>query len=248
MVEQGVLEEPRPDVFLAAHVWNEKPVGTVDVSPGAVMAAAEKWTCTVGGKGGHGALPHQTVDPVVATAQVVTALQTIVSRNVSPLETAVVTVGTLHGGHAFNVIPDQVRLSGTIRTYSPQVRDMVLRRVREIVEGVAAACGAAAELEIVHLTPAVVNDPGVVEVVRAAAEAVVGPDFPQNVSSGERTMSSEDAAFFMHEVPGCYFFLGSANARRGLDAPHHNPRFDIDEDVLPLGVAVLMHALAHYLL
>jgi amidohydrolase len=245
MVHEGVLENPRPDVFLATHVWNEKPVGTVDVTPGAVMAAAEKWTCTVRGKGGHGALPHQTVDPIAATAQIVTALQTVVSRNVSPLETAVVTVGAVHGGDAFNVIPSQVDLSGTIRTCSPEMREMVLRRVREVIEGVAVACGAEAELEIVPLTPAVINDAGVAEVVRAAAEAVVGPE---NVSSGERTMGSEDAAFFMREVPGCYFFLGSANAERGLDAPHHNPRFDFDEDALPLGVAVFMHALAHYLL
>nr|HID13648.1 amidohydrolase [Anaerolineae bacterium] len=245
MVKGGVLENPRPDVFLATHVWNEKPIGTVDISPGAIMAAAEKWTCTVRGKGGHGALPHQTVDPIVATAQIVTALQTVVSRNVSPLETAVVTVGTVHGGDAFNVIPAQVELSGTIRTYDPATRETVLRRVREVIEGVAAACGAVAELEIVPLTPALINDAEVAEVVRAAAQAVVGPE---NVSSEERTMGSEDAAFFMQEVPGCYFFLGSANVERGLNAPHHNSRFDFDEDALPLGVAVLMHALAHYLL
>jgi amidohydrolase len=244
MVQAGVMENPRPDVFLATHVWNDAPVGTINVSPGAVMAAAEKWTCTVRGNGGHGAMPHQTVDPIVAVAQIVTALQTVVSRNVSPLEAAVVTVGSVHGGDAFNVIPAQVDLSGTIRTYSPQVRETVLRRVREVIEGVAASCEAAAELEIALLTPAVINDDGVAGVVRAAAGAVVGPE---NVFSGERTMGSEDAAYFMQEVPGCYFFLGSANAARGLSAPHHNPHFDVDEDVLPLGVAVLMHALAHYL-
>jgi amidohydrolase len=245
MIEEGVLEKPRPDVFLATHVWNEKPVGTLDVTPGAIMAAAEKWDCTVQGRGGHGALPHQTVDPIVATAQIVTALQTVVSRNVSPLETAVVSVGSVHGGNAFNIIPAQVEMSGTIRTYSPQVREEVLQRVREVIEGVASACGAATELQFTPLTPAVINDADVASVVRAAAEAVVGPE---NVSSGERTMGSEDAAFFIQEVPGCYFFLGSANAERGLDAPHHNPRFDFDESALSPGVAVIMQALAHYLL
>jgi len=244
MVKEGVLENPRPDVVLATHIWNEKPVGTVSVSPGATMAAAEKWTCIVRGKGGHGALPHQTVDPIVAAAQIVTALQSVVSRNVSPQETAVVTVGTIHGGDAFNIIPTQVDLSGTIRTYSPQVREMILRRVREVIEGVAAACGAEADLDIISLTPAVINDAGVAEVVRAAAEAVVGAE---NVSLNVRTMGSEDAAFFMQEVPGCYFFLGSANAERELAAPHHNPHFDFDEDALPLGVAVMMQTLAHYL-
>ncbi|MDY6875314.1 MAG: amidohydrolase [Chloroflexota bacterium] len=245
MVKDGVMENPRPDVFLSTHVWNEKPVGTADVSSGAIMAAAEKWTCVVRGKGGHGASPHLAVDPIVATAQVVTALQTVISRNVSPLEKAVVTVGAVHGGNAFNVIPAQVEMSGTIRTYDPVTREMVLRRMREVIEGVAATCGATAELEIMPLTPAVINDTKVVQVVRAAAAAVVGSE---NVSFGERTMGSEDAALFMQDVPGCYFFLGSANAERGLDAPHHNPRFDFDEDALLLGVAILMYALAHYLL
>jgi amidohydrolase len=245
MVKEGVLENPRPDVFLATHVWNDKPLGFIDVTPGAVMAAAEKWACTIRGEGGHGAVPHQATDPIVATAQVITALQTIVSRNTSPLETAVVTVGSVHGGDAFNVIPPLVEMNGTIRTYSPQVRELVLRRVHEIVEGVAAACGAQAELEIVPLTPAVINDAEVAKVARAAAEAVVGPE---HISTGERTMGSEDAAFFMEEIPGCYFFLGSANAERGLDAPHHNPRFDFDEAALPIGVAIMVHALSHYLL
>jgi amidohydrolase len=245
MVEEGVLEHPRPDVVLATHVWNDRPIGTIDVTPGSVMAAADRWTCVVRGKGGHGAMPHQTVDPIVTTAQIVTSLQTIVSRNVSPLETAVVSVGSIHGGDAFNIIPPKVDLTGTVRTYSPEVRETVLKRMQEMIKGVAAACGAEAELEIIPLTPAVINNADVATVVHAAAEAVVGSE---NVFAGERTMGSEDAAFFMEEVPGCYFFLGSANAERGLDAPHHNPRFDIDEDVLVLGVAVLMKAIAHYLL
>ena len=244
MVREGVLELPRPDVFLSTHVWNDKLVGTMDVTPGAVMAAADRWTCTVRGKGGHGAMPHQTIDPVVTTAQIVTALQTIVSRNISPLETAVVSVGTVHGGDAFNIIPAQVDLTGTVRTYNPEVRTRIVERMHQVVKSVAAACGAEVELEIIPLTPAVTNDPEVTAVVRTAAEVVTDAE---NISSGERTMGSEDAAYFMREVPGCYFFLGAANPERGLDAPHHNPRFDIDEDVLPLGVAVLMQALAHYL-
>jgi amidohydrolase len=244
MIEEDVLENPPPDIFLATHVWNEMPTGTIDVTPGAIMAAAEKWYCTVQGKGGHGAAPHQAADPVVATAQIVTALQTIVSRNVNPLETAVVSVGSVHGGNAFNVIPPQVELNGTVRSYNPQVREMVLQRMHEIVAGVAAACGVEAKLEIEPLTPAVTNDAQVTKVVRAAAEAVVGLE---NVTTGERTMGSEDAAYFMEKVPGCYFFLGSANASLGLNAPHHNPRFDFDEAVLTTGVTVMMHALAHYL-
>jgi amidohydrolase len=244
MVGEGVLQDPRPDVALISHLWNEKPVRTVDITPGAVMAAAERWSCTIRGKGGHGALPHHAIDPVVAASHVVTALQTVVSRNVSPLDTAVVTVGSFQSGDAFNVIPDRADLCGTIRTFDSGVREKVLQRVREIVESVAAGCGTSADLEIDRLAPAVVNDPDVVEVVREAAEVALGSE---RVTSGVRTMGSEDAAYFMEEVPGCFFFIGSANADRGLDAPHHNPRFDFDEDALPIGVAVMAQAVMHYL-
>jgi amidohydrolase len=244
MIKEGVLENPRPGIFLSAHVWSNTPVGMVCVAPGPVMSAADEWKCVVTGKGGHGAMPHQTADPIVASAQIVSALQTIVSRNVSPLDTAVVTVGTIHGGDAFNIIPAQVILSGTVRTYDAQVRRTVLERMRTVIDGVAEACGVRAQLEFMPLTPAVVNDVTVARVVRTAAEAVVGPD---HVIDDERTMGSEDASLFMQDVPGCYFFLGSANLERGLMAPHHNPSFDIDEAVLHTGVAVMMHALACYL-
>ncbi|MCX8067477.1 MAG: amidohydrolase [Anaerolineae bacterium] len=245
MIRDGALDDPRPDIFLAAHLWNDRPVGSVDVTPGPVMAAAEKWTCVIRGLGGHGALPHQTVDPIVTAAHAVVALQTIVSRNVSPLETAVVTVGAIHGGDAFNVIPAQVELLGTIRTYEPSARDTAIRRLRDILQGVAATFGAQAEVDIAPLTPAVINDYQVTSAVRRAAEAVLGPE---RVTSGERTMGSEDAAFFMRQVPGCYFFVGAANPARGLVAPHHNPRFDFDEEAMVIGLAILARAAAFYLL
>jgi len=245
MVQDGVLEDPRPDVFLSLHVFSELPVGTIAARPGPVMAAADEFTCTVHGMGGHGAAPHQTVDPIVASAQIVSALQTVISRNVDPLETAVVSIGSVHGGTALNIIPPQVKMQGSIRTFSPEIQELVWKRMREVVDGVAAACGATVDLEIVAGTPAVINDKAVTEIVQAAAEAVVGAD---NVTSDHRTMGSEDAALFMQKVPGCYFFVGSRNAERGLDAPHHNPRFDIDEAALPLGVATLAQSLAHYLL
>ena len=244
MVEEGVLDNPRPDVALTTHLWNEQPLGTVSATAGPIMAAAERWTCKIQGRGGHGALPHQAVDPILTASRIVTSLQSVVSRNVSPLDAAVVTVGSFHGGGAFNVIPDSVELTGTIRTFDRDVRDKVLARVREIVEGVAAAHNSSADLHIARLTPAVVNDPQVVEIVREAAKAIVGEE---KVLSGEQTMGSEDAAYFMEQVPGCYFFVGSANAERGLDASHHNPRFDFDEDALPIGVAVMTASIVHYL-
>jgi amidohydrolase len=245
MVKEGALEEPRPDVFVAVHIWIEKPVGTVDIHAGPVMSACEKWNCSIRGQGGHGAMPHRTVDPVVAAAQVIAALQTVVSRNVHPLDAAVVSVGAIHGGEAFNVIPSEVELTGTIRTYEPSTRELVLQRVREVIEGVAAACGASAELEIRPLTPAVINDAKVADVLRRAGQAVLGAE---QVTSSERTMGSEDAAFFMQDIPGCYFFLGAANKEKGLTFPHHNSRFDFDEEALVIGLAILSKAAELYLM
>jgi len=164
---------------------------------------------------------------------------------VSPLKTAVVSVGSVHAGDAFNVIPPRVEMTGTIRTYEPKVRETVLRRVRDIIKGTAEAFGASAELELESMTPAVINDAEVSDVVQGAAAAVVGEE---NVVPDEQTMGSEDAAFFMQDVPGCYFFLGSSNPEKEIGCAHHNPRFDIDEEALPLGVATMLNAIAHYLL
>jgi amidohydrolase len=175
---------------------------------------------------------------------VVTALQSIVSRNVDPLDAAVVSVGTISGGDAFNVIPTRVEMTGTIRTFSRQVAETVRQRLKEVCAGVVAAHGASADLAIESLSPAVINDYEVSQTVRRAAEAVVGQ---AHVASAVKTTGSEDAAFFMQNTPGCYFFIGSANPERGLDAPHHNPRFDIDEEALRVGVSVFVKALESYL-
>jgi amidohydrolase len=154
-------------------------------------------------------------------------------------------VGSIHAGDASNVIPSQVTMKGTIRTYQPSTRDVVLQRVRQVVEGVSSACGASAEFEVSVGSPAVINDPNVTQVVRQAAEAVLGSE---NISTGERTMGSEDASFFMQEIPGCYFFLGASNADKGFDFPHHNSCFDFDEQALALGVAILAQAASLYLM
>jgi len=239
MIREGVLENPRPDTVLALHLWNQRPLGEALVAPGPVMAAVERWELTVVGEGGHGAMPHQTVDPIVATAQIITALQSIVSRNVDPRQAAVISVGTIHGGETFNVIPETVTLTGTIRTFDGEVRERVLRRTREVIEGVAGAMGAHVELTIEGISPALVNDPTVTALVQEVAQELLGSEA---VIIQGQTTGGEDAAFFLREVPGCYLFLGSANPERGLDHPHHSPRFDFDERVLPLGVALLTTA------
>lgn len=239
MVREGVLENPRPDKVLALHVWNNEDCGRFSVTPGPVMAAAEAWEAKITGKGGHAAMPEFTVDPVVAAATIVTALQSVVSRNVGAQQTAVVTVGQITSGDTFNVIPDQALLRGTIRTFEPAVRETVLRRVREIIEGVAQAMGAQVRLSFQALTPAVINDPEVAALVQETVKELYGP---QALNPELRTMGSEDAAFFLQEIPGCYFFVGSKRPGEP-EISHHNPHFDIDERALPLGVSVLVAAL-----
>ena len=244
MISEGILADPAPDVALALHVWNERPLGWLGISPGPVMAAAETLHVRVTGKGGHGAAPHLAVDPVLAAAQIITALQGVVARNIAPLATAVVSITTVHGGEAFNVIPQQVELTGTIRTFEPAVRERTLSRVRQIIEGVASAMECQAEVDIRSITPAAVNDAAVAERTRQVA-ARLYPNF--EINSNYQTMGSEDMAFVLQQVPGCFFFIGSANQEKGLDAPHHHPRFDIDEQLLPQAVAIMTGAALDYL-
>jgi amidohydrolase len=244
MVAAGVLTNPRPDVSLGVHLWNVKPVGWYGISPGPVMAASEIFHIQVHGKGGHGALPHLAIDPVVASAQIVAALQTVVARNVPPDQAGVVTVSTIHGGDAHNVIPTKVEMSGTIRSFDPDVREMILQRFTEIVTQTASALGCRTEIKLESLTPAVINHPDVTARVLQVAQSL----FPEeSISSQFITMGSEDMAFMMQDIPGCYCFVGSANPEKGLGAPHHHPRFDIDEQALTRAVALVAATVESYL-
>ncbi|MBI3159861.1 MAG: amidohydrolase [Chloroflexi bacterium] len=244
MVKEGVLDGPRPDYSLSLHLWNEKPYGTIGVTPGPAMAAAESFNITITGKGAHGAAPHQGIDPILAAAQVVTALQSIVSRNVHPLEAAVVSVTAIEGGTAHNVIPPNVKMKGTIRSYLPEVRELVHRRFREVVTGVAASLGCEATAEIFDMTPAVINDAKMAAYVQGIARDLLPQDA---LDTTYRTMGAEDMAYMMQDIPGCYFFIGSANADRGLDYGHHHPRFDFDERALPKAAALMAAAAADLL-
>jgi len=239
MIRDGVLENPRPDFTLGLHLWNEIPYGELMITPGPFMASGEIFDIRIHGKGGHGALPHLAVDPILAAAQVVTALQSVVSRNTSPLETAVVTVAAINGGEAFNVIPPYVDLKGTMRTFDPQVRTQLLERFTQVVDGVTQSLGCQADINVQSLTPAVINDPQVTARVQAVARRLL-PEC--TIHTTARTMGSEDMAFFMCEIPGCFFFVGSANPELGLDAGHHHPRFDFDERALARGAALMTEA------
>lgn len=208
------------------------------------MAAADVFRIQITGKGGHGANPHLAVDPVLAAAQIVTALQSIVARNVSPLKSAVISVTTIHGGEAFNVIPPVVKMEGTIRTFEPQVHERLLERFYQLIQSVAGGLGCQAHIEILHITPPVIND----EQLSARVGQVTKAVLPEcELATDYRTMGSEDMAFMMQEIPGCYFFIGSANSERGLDYPHHHPKFDVDERALVYGSALMAAAAADFL-
>ena len=244
MVAAGVMEDPRPDVTLALHLWNDKPLGWLGITPGPAMAASETFRVVITGSGGHGASPHLSIDPVLASAQIITALQGIVSRNVPPLKSAVISVTSVHGGQAFNVIPSTAELQGTIRTYEPEIRQLVLERFRQVVEGVARSFGCEVEIELKKVTPAVINDPGITARVHSIAEQLLPEDF---IDANERTMGSEDMAYLMEEVPGCYFFVGSSNAEKGLNAAHHHPKFDFDESALPKAAGLMASVIADFI-
>lgn len=245
MVEDGALDDPRPAAAFGLHLWNTMPLGRVVAQAGPIMAAADVLRITIHGKGGHGALPHEAVDAIAVTGQVLSALQTIVSRNVDPQETAVLTVGTVHGGTAFNIISETVEMQGTIRTFSPAVRETVVTRLKVLLDGVSAGMGARYELDIQDVTGAVINDSAMAETARSAALQVVGAT---NVAWQPPFMVSEDFSEFANRVPACFMLLGSGNPELGLNAPHHNPRFDFDERVLPLGAALLATTAVKFLL
>ena len=245
MMKDGVLEGPKVDMTLSLHLWNEKPLSWVHVAKGPVMAGAEEFKIKIIGKGGHGAAPHATVDPIVCAAQIISAAQTIVSRNVAPLETAVVSFTIINSGTAFNVIPQEVTLEGTIRTFDPQVRLKVVKRFEEIVKGVASAMECQVEMKVKQLTPALVNADDVTARVQETARRIL-PQLNHD-NTPYLTMGAEDMAFMQEKVNGCYFFVGSNNKEKHLDYGHHHPKFDFDEQALVNAVALMASAAADIL-
>jgi len=240
MIRDGVLEGPKVEQTLSMHLWNEKPIGWLGVAKGPVMAGAELFTVKLTGKGGHGATPHLTIDPIVAASQVISALQSITSRNVAPLQSAVISVTTIHSGSAFNVIPPVAELTGTIRTFDLEVRKKVLERFEQIVRGIGEVMECQVKVDIKRITPAVINDDGVTEKVQETAGRLL-PTSTVDQSS-YMTMGAEDMAFMQEKVPGCYFFIGSNNKDKHLDYGHHHPKFDFDEEALVRGTALMAAA------
>jgi amidohydrolase len=245
MIADGALDDPRPDVSVGLHLWNSLPSGMVGIADGAVMSGASIFRLKVIGKGGHGASPHQTIDPVVCASQIVLAFQTIISRSLDPLDHAVISVTYLRAGEAYNVIPQHAELRGTVRYFSSEARDMLVRRMHETAEYIAQGMGCSAQLEIDHLTKPVINDAAVCARLREVFQPIVGSS---GIDTSVRTMGSEDVSEFMEAVPGVYFFVGAKDETADAYYGHHHPRFTIDEEALTMGVALLSSAVASYVL
>ena len=243
MLAEGVFEEFEPEAVFGLHARAGLDVGGIEYTPGGALAAVDHFRITVRGEQAHGAAPHLSVDPVVMAAQTITALQTIRSRNLSPLAPSVVTVGIVRGGTRFNIIPGEVRLEGTVRTYDPRVQDTVERRMREIVDGVARAGGGSFEIEYERITPVVVNDPELTAWAVRTLGDVIGAE---RVSRADPWMAGEDFAHFANEAPGFFFFLGTQKPGT-TSGGHHTPTFRADDAALPVGVRAMARLVWRYL-
>ena len=227
------------DAVLGAHLWQPLPTGTIGVNYGPLMASPDQFVITVQGQGGHGSMPHKTVDPILVGAQLVLALRTIIGANVDAHDTAVLTVGSFKAGEVFNIIPETAVLIGTVRTFDTAVRDIIFPRIEAICRGVCAAAGATYSLETVFGSPPVINDHDVADVVSAAARETVGADGVQSVKP---LMVGEDFSIYQQLAPGVFFLVGSGNPAKGIIHPHHHPKFDIDEDALRYGCETMVRA------
>lgn len=232
MIAEGVLREPPVEQVFGFHADSSIPCGAIAASPGYFMAAPGSFELTIHGRGGHAGLPHRSVDPVICAAYVLTALQTVVSRNVNPDQAGVVSIGQISGGTRGNIIPDDVYIAGTVRAFDPETFALIQGRFEQIVSGVTDAFGTTYDLDYRAGLPAVVNDDASTALVRRVATELLGAPAVRP----DRTTMSDDMALFLQERPGCYFLLGVRNEGWGITEPNHSPRWDLDERALVLGV------------
>lgn len=245
MIADGALNDPIPEISLGLHLWNYLPLGQVGITPGPTMAGSNTFRVKLTGRGGHAAFPHTTIDPVMAAAHITTALQSIVSRNVNPLDTAVLSVTQIIAGETHNVIPHEALLTGTMRFFNPDVRPLMESRFHTLVNGIAEAMQCQAEIVIEELTLPVINDVAVAKRIKDGF-AHIAPNL--HYVDNEVTMGAEDMAYFLEKAPGLYFFVGAANPDKDLHYPHHHPRFDFDEEALVIGASLLASAVSDYVL
>jgi len=239
MIEDGLFERFAADQVYALHNWPGLPAGTIAVRPGPMMAAADRVTIAIAGKGGHGAHPHRTIDPVVVAAHIITAAQSIVSRTVSPIDTAVVSLCSVQAGHpgAMSVVPRTAQIVGTVRTFKATVQDTIEMRLRELVGSVAAAFGASATLDYERLYPATINSADEAEFAAQVADEIVGSD--RVIRDLDPSMGAEDFSFMLQRRPGAYARLGQGGAGDGHGCFLHDTRYDFNDEVIPVGAGYL---------
>ncbi len=238
LIEAGFLDGV--GMIFGAHCKPDLRAGTVGISPGYLMAAVAGFTITVTGQGGHGAMPHRAVDPIPAVGAILTNLQSIVARNVDPLASGVISVGTVTTGTAGNIIPAEATISGTMRAYAPDVQELLIGRLRRIAQHTAAVLDCEAELEgMLFRVPPVQNDERAAAVAREAAEAVLGSGA---VLEAIPVLASEDFAYYQRETSGCFLWIGVGNEEKGINNNWHHPEFTVDEECLPVGASVLASA------
>ena len=233
MVQEGLFERFPMERVFGLHNWPSVPAGTFYWREGPVMAAVANLEVTITGKGAHGAMPNNGNDPIVIAAAIVQALQSIVARNVEPVEGGVITIGHINGGHTYNVIPEQVTMLGTARWFAPEVGDLLERRFLETVAGIAAAFGATAEAKFIRLYPATINEPVSTVLAADAARAVQGD--ARVVPMPKPTMGGEDFSFMLNAKDGAYLMLGGG--RTAQDANVHHPKYDFNDEILPIGAS-----------
>jgi amidohydrolase len=244
MVEEGVLENPKVDAIFGAHVFPDLPMGKVGIHEREGLAATDRFRIKILGKGGHGAYPHLSKDPILAAGHLITQIHSIVSRNINPLDRAVVSIGKVTGGTAFNIIPDEVELWGTVRSLSPQVREKLKSRLEQTTQGVARSFDMDYQYEFEDGYPALINDPPMSHLVAAACAQGIGKE---NVEFINPSMGGEDFAYYLQKVPGSFFRLGCRNEKKGIIHSFHSSLFNIDEDVLPFGVEMFVRIIDQYL-
>ncbi len=245
MIREGVLENPHVDCVIGLHVDENTQVGKVGIKRGVVNAASNPFTIKIKGKGGHGAHPEDTVDPIVIASTVILSLQTIVSREIPPQDPAVVTIGSIHGGTAQNIIPEEVTLSGIIRTMRTEHREYVKKRLQEIVQGIALSMRGDCEINIEESYPCLYNNDEVLDLVESSAKNIIGEENIRKLKNP--SMGVESFAYFSMERPSAFYFLGVRNEGNGIIHPAHGSLFDIDEEALPIGVAIQCKAVFEYL-
>jgi len=236
MIQAGCMEDPKVDAVFGCHVAPDLPAGKIAVSYGICYAASNPFLVEIHGKSSHGAEPHLGIDAIVAGAHIVAALQTLVSRTLDPVEPAVVTVGSFHGGTCMNVIADAVRLEGMIRTLEPATRERLKEKFRETVQGIGSAMGAKIDIRIDEGFPAMITDPAMTDSLKAVAGIILGQE--NVLVSKHPTMGTEDFAYFLQKAPGTFFQLGAGDPLTSFERPLHNGYFDVDEHALPLAAAI----------